>query len=68
MALTICPACGKPVSSNAPACPNCGEPLKSSVEKAQGGAFNLKDPVHLIGAILALLIVAGVIYYIMILA
>lgn len=54
MALIKCPACGKDVSSNAPACPHCGEPIKSSTEKANG-AVNPQDPVHFLG-----LIVVGV--------
>ena len=63
MALITCPACGKPVSKNAPACPSCGEPIRSSVEKASG-ALNMKDPVHVIGVLLAILMVLGVVLYI----
>lgn len=47
--LVSCPACGKDVSPRAPACPGCGEPMASSVETAYGGAINVKDPVHILG-------------------
>lgn len=60
MPLIKCPICQADVSSNAPACPKCGEPIKSSVEKANG-AINMKDPVHIIGVILVVIIVLGVI-------
>lgn len=65
MALITCPACGKPVSKNAPACPSCGEPIKSSVEKASG-AINIKDPIHIIGILIAILMVVGIVLYIMV--
>ena len=61
MPLIKCPACQAEISPNAPACPKCGEPIKSSVEKAQGGAINMKDPVHLVGIVLVIIIVIGVI-------
>lgn len=48
MALIKCPACDHNVSTKAPSCPSCGEPLRSTVEIAQGGAINPKDPVHFI--------------------
>lgn len=51
-----CPACGRVASSRAPACPSCGEPIRSSVERASGGAFSLRDPVHVIGLVLAILL------------
>ncbi|MGD0089885.1 MAG: hypothetical protein ABSE73_08185 [Planctomycetota bacterium] len=61
--LVKCPACGKGVSSNAPACPGCGEPMRSSVEQASG-ALNPKDPVHFIGLIIVSLMILVTIIYI----
>jgi predicted amidophosphoribosyltransferase len=63
MSLIKCPACEKDVSPKAPACPHCGEPLKSSVEASQGGAVNMKDPVHFVGMMLVGLIVLGIIVF-----
>lgn len=65
MPLIDCPACGKQVSSNAPACPNCGEPIKSSIEKGSGGAINPSDPVHLLGIIIAILMAFGFLGFIL---
>ena len=58
--LIKCPTCGKHVSSNAAACPNCGEIINSKMAKP-AGAINLKDPVHLIGVIIAVLVILAII-------
>ena len=58
--LIKCPTCGKQVSSNAATCPGCGEVINAQMTKP-AGAINLKDPVHLIGVILAGLVILGVI-------
>ncbi len=58
--LIQCPTCGRQVSSNAANCPGCGEVINSKMAKP-AGAINLKDPVHLVGVILAVLVIFGVI-------
>lgn len=58
--LIACPTCGCSVSRNAAACPECGEVINVQMQKPSG-AINLRDPVHLIGVILAAIIVLGVI-------
>jgi len=50
--LIKCPECGTEVSSEAAACPKCGHPLQA---KPSGG-INTKDPVHVIGIILVVII------------
>ena len=50
-----CPACSCEVSSQAAACPQCGHLFKSA------GAINLRDPVHLVGIALGLLMLAGIV-------
>ena len=55
--LTNCPTCGKQVSSKAATCPNCGEVLHHSKSET---AINLKDPVHLLGVLISILVLAGV--------
>ena len=63
MSLIKCRACGKDVSENAPTCPNCGEPInRKEAKKLSSGGIDFKDPVHIIGLIIAILIVAGVVY------
>lgn len=52
MALIQCPECGTEVSSEAAACPKCGHPLRA---KPSGG-INAKDPVHVIGIVLVIII------------
>jgi len=51
-----CPSCGSDVSSEAVSCPKCGHPLRST-----GSSINTKDPVHVIGIILAVIILLGLI-------
>ena len=58
--LIQCPTCGKKVSSNAATCPDCGEIINAQMTKP-AGAINLKDPVHVVGVGLAILIVIGII-------
>ncbi len=58
--MIACPTCGHNVSRNAAACPECGEIINVQMQKP-AGAINLHDPVHLIGVILAAVIVLGVI-------
>ena len=58
--LIQCPTCGKKISSNAANCPGCGEVINAKMTKP-AGAINLKDPVHLVGVILAVLVILGVI-------
>lgn len=50
--LITCPACGQSVSSNAAACPGCGEPIRP--ERTNTGGINMRDPVHVLGVIVAL--------------
>jgi uncharacterized paraquat-inducible protein A len=56
-AIVKCPTCDAEVSSEAAACPKCGHQFKSA------GAINLRDPVHVIGIIVALLFLLGAIYF-----
>lgn len=63
MPLVKCPTCEKDVSDKAPACPHCGEPMRTSVEVAQGGAVNPKDPVHFVGLLICGFILLGVVIY-----
>ena len=57
--MKTCPMCGRSVSPNAAACPGCGEPIAPARTNTQG--INLRDPVHIAGVALALLILAGTI-------
>lgn len=50
MDLGHCPSCSAPVSPKASACPKCGHTFRPP------GGINLKDPVHLIGIVVAVLI------------
>lgn len=52
--LINCPACGKQVSANAAACPACAEPIKPG--RAKTGGINLRDPVHVVGVVLGVVI------------
>ena len=52
MALIKCPECGTEVSGEAAACPKCGHPLQA---KPSGG-INMRDPVHVIGVVLLVVI------------
>ena len=52
--LMKCPTCGNNVSPNAPTCPRCGEIINKKMTPYTG-KINLKDPVHLIGVIFAIL-------------
>ena len=56
--LIKCPVCGKDVSSGAASCPHCGEVISRQQDPT---AFNLKDPVHIIGFIIAIIIFALII-------
>lgn len=59
MALIKCPDCANKISSSAEKCPVCGCPIRMS---RQGNAFNpFHDPVHFLGLIIVILVVAGVI-------
>ena len=58
--LTNCPVCKKQVSTEAVTCPHCGQVLHPSKSE---NAFNLNDPVHVVGAIVALIILFIVIAY-----
>lgn len=49
-----CPACGKQVSENAAACPACAEPIRP--ERSNTGGINLRDPVHIAGIVLCIVI------------
>jgi hypothetical protein len=52
MPMTKCPTCGNGVSTDAVLCPKCGHQFKAA------GAFNLKDPVHLGGCIVIVVLLA----------
>ncbi len=55
--LRQCPACSKMVSRNASACPDCGEPF-SEVARVPHGAINMRDPIHVLGIIVVIVIIA----------
>lgn len=55
--LRKCPTCGSDVSVRAPSCPKCGEPFALGAAKV--GGVNMRDPVHLIGVVLAVVIALG---------
>jgi predicted amidophosphoribosyltransferase len=57
--LTRCPSCNHEVSSQAGACPQCGHQFKSA------GSINLRDPVHFIGVLIAVLMVAWIVSILM---
>ena len=57
--LIKCPACGNDVSENAPTCPRCGEIVNKKMTP-YNGAINLKDPVHLVGVAISVLVVLGI--------
>lgn len=59
MGLIQCPTCTKEISDRAPVCIHCGEPIKSTVETAYGGGINLRDPVHVIGIVVCILVLIG---------
>ena len=48
--LVKCPTCQRDVSSEARACPQCGHQFKAA------GGINLKDPIHVIGILLAVVV------------
>ena len=52
-----CPSCQAEVSTEAAACPKCGHQFKSA------GGIDLRDPVHLIGVIVAAVFLVGAIIY-----
>jgi predicted amidophosphoribosyltransferase len=55
MSLTKCPSCQADVSTKAAACPKCGHQFKYA------GRVNLKDPIHIVGVIICVVILAFVI-------
>jgi hypothetical protein len=57
--LKACPACERSVSARAPACPHCGEPFKLAA--ANPGGINMRDPVHVAGVIIAVIVGLGAI-------
>lgn len=57
--LRTCPACGRDVSIRAPACPHCGEPFKLAA--ANPGGINMRDPVHVAGVVIAVIVGLGAI-------
>ena len=59
MALMQCPECGTDVSSEAAACPKCGHPLRAT----PAGGINPRDPVHVIGIILVVIVLIGIIVF-----
>ena len=59
MPLIKCPECGLEVSSEAASCPKCGHPLKAR----PSGGINTKDPVHVIGIVLVVIIFLGFLVY-----
>ncbi len=61
MELINCPACEKEISPNAPTCPNCGEPIKKEPTRTVG-SIDPKDPVHLIGIVIAVFLTGYVVY------
>lgn len=57
-----CPTCGREVSSNAAACPGCAEPIAPS--KTNTAGINLRDPVHVIGLVVCLLVIVGIVVFV----
>ena len=57
--LRNCPACGRDVSARAPACPHCGEPFRLAA--AGAGGINMRDPIHVIGVVIAAVVGIGAI-------
>lgn len=57
--LRNCPACGRDVSARAPACPHCGEPFRLAA--AGAGGINMRDPIHVIGVAIAVIVGIGAI-------
>lgn len=60
--LTKCPSCQREVSSEAAACPQCGHPFKT---QKTVGSIDLKDPVHLVGVGVAVLMIVGTVLFIL---
>jgi predicted amidophosphoribosyltransferase len=54
-----CPTCQNQVSVTATSCPKCGHTFK------QAGGVNLKDPVHIAGLIVCVIIIVLVVIYIL---
>jgi len=54
-----CPTCNTVLADNAVSCPKCAHAFKGS----GGSGFSLKDPVHLVGAIIAIIMVIGIFMY-----
>jgi len=59
VSLIKCPECGTDVSDAAAACPKCGHPLKAT----PAGGINSRDPVHVIGVILVVVIVLAAVVF-----
>ena len=57
MSLQPCPSCERLVSIQAMSCPQCRHPYK---KPEVIGGIRLTDPVHLVGDLLCVLVVAGV--------
>ena len=55
--LRDCPSCGNQVSTEAVSCPKCGHLFKSA------GGINPNDPVHIIGLVIAGIIILNVVLY-----
>ena len=65
MPLVKCPTCGAEISSEAAACPKCGHPMKAT----PAGGINPKDPVHVLGIIIVVIVgLAIIVYFVMTLA
>lgn len=60
--MKTCPMCGRSVSPNAAACPGCGEPIAPAKTNTQG--INLKDPLHMVGVIIAVLMLLGIGFFV----
>ena len=58
MTLTKCPACAAEISTEAVACPKCGHPMKQQAE-----GLDVGDPVHVIGVVLAIIILIGFVVF-----
>jgi DNA-directed RNA polymerase subunit RPC12/RpoP len=57
--ITTCPSCRADVSTEAASCPHCGHQFREL------GSINTKDPVHVIGIILIVIIVLSILFYIL---
>jgi hypothetical protein len=57
--LINCPACRREVSTGAAACPQCGHQFAPVA-----GGISARDPVHIVGILLVVLMAVGIVFWI----